>query len=50
MVETKYKVSISVSEETLVKIREAIRNKKFVNRSHAFESAINTVLGSENEQ
>ena len=50
MVSTKYKVSVSVSEDTLLRIRAAIRNKKFRNRSHAFESAINQVLGDENEQ
>jgi Arc/MetJ-type ribon-helix-helix transcriptional regulator len=50
MVSTKYKVSVSVSEETLLKIREAVRNRKFRNRSHAFESAINSVLWGENEQ
>ncbi len=50
MVNTKYKVSVSVSEETILKVMEAVRNRKFRNRSHAFESAINSVLGGENEQ
>jgi Arc/MetJ-type ribon-helix-helix transcriptional regulator len=36
----KYKVCISVDEETLLKIREHIRKGKFRNRSHAFEYAI----------
>ena len=36
----KYKISISVDEETLLKIREHIKKGKFRNRSHAFEYAI----------
>ncbi|MGV8161878.1 MAG: hypothetical protein ACP5N2_00920 [Candidatus Nanoarchaeia archaeon] len=36
----KYKVSICVDEETLVKIREGIRKGKFRNRSHAFEYSL----------
>jgi len=36
----KYKICISVEEETLLKIREHIRTGKFRNRSHAFEYAI----------
>ena len=36
----KYKVCISVDEETLVQIREHVRNGRFRNRSHAFEYAI----------
>ena len=50
MITTKCKVSVSVSEDTLVKIREAVRSKKFRNRSHAFEYAIAKVLEGENEQ
>jgi len=36
-----------VSEDTIVKIREAVRNKKFRNRSHAFEYAVDKLLGEE---
>ena len=36
----KYKVCISVDEETLTKVREKIRSGRFRNRSHAFEYAI----------
>lgn len=41
----KHKISISVDEETVVKIRGAIRKRKFRNKSHAFEYAVNEVLG-----
>jgi len=41
----KYKVSISVDEQTLVLIREQIRSGRYRNRSHAFESAIKDLLG-----
>jgi len=47
MITTKCKVSVSVSEDTIVKIREAVRNKKFRNRSHAFEYAVDKLLGEE---
>lgn len=36
----KHKVCVSVDEETIVRIREGIRNGRFRNRSHAFEYAI----------
>lgn len=36
----KYKVCISVDEETLLKVRDKIRSGRFRNRSHAFEYAI----------
>jgi Arc/MetJ-type ribon-helix-helix transcriptional regulator len=36
----KHKICISVDEETLLKIREHIRNGRYRNRSHAFEYAI----------
>jgi len=41
----KHKLSISVDEETVVKIQEAIRKRKFRNKSHAFEYAVSEVLG-----
>lgn len=40
----KSKISISVDEETLMKIDESINKKKFRNRSHAFEYALNEIL------
>ncbi|MFA6073128.1 MAG: hypothetical protein WC758_03375 [Candidatus Woesearchaeota archaeon] len=40
----KYKVSICVDEETLLKIREGIRTGKFRNRSHAFEYSIQKIM------
>ena len=42
--ETKYKISISVSENTLARVKDALRNGRFRNRSHAFEYSINEVL------
>ena len=40
----KHKISISVDEDTILKIREGIRKGLFRNKSHAFEFAINEVL------
>ena len=40
----KHKLSISVDEETILRIREAMREGRFRNRSHAFEYAIKEVL------
>ena len=40
----KYKISISVDEETILAVRESIRNGKFRNRSHAFEAAFRGVV------
>jgi len=42
----KHKVTISVDEETIVKVRDSIKNKKFRNRSHAFEFAVNEIIKS----
>jgi Arc/MetJ-type ribon-helix-helix transcriptional regulator len=41
----KHRVSISVDESTIHKVRESIRNGIYRNKSHAFESAINKVIG-----
>jgi len=44
----KYKISISVEEDTLDKIDEGVKNGVFRNRSHAFEFSIKkTMEGSE---
>jgi Arc/MetJ-type ribon-helix-helix transcriptional regulator len=40
----KYKISISVDEYTILKVREAMRQGKFRNKSHAFEYAIHKML------
>ena len=44
MAKLKQKISISVDEETLSKIDEGIVQRKFRNRSHAFEYALMQVL------
>jgi len=36
----KYKICISVDEETLLQVREHVRKGRFRNRSHAFEYAV----------
>lgn len=41
----KHKICITVDENTLLAIRESIRQGKFRNRSHAFEYAIGEVVG-----
>lgn len=41
----KHKICISVDEKTLLKVKEAIRNHAFRNKSHAFEAAMNKVIG-----
>jgi len=45
----KHKLSISVDEETIIKVREAMRKGKFRNKSHAFEYAIKQVLDGDLE-
>ena len=46
----KSKISISVDEETLAKIDESIVRRKFRNRSHAFEFALNEILEEVEEE
>ena len=41
----KHKISISIDEETLLKVRESIRKGQFRNKSHAFEYAVKEVMG-----
>jgi len=43
----KVKLSISVEEETALKIMEHVRQGKFRNKSRAFEYSINKMLGGE---
>jgi Arc/MetJ-type ribon-helix-helix transcriptional regulator len=40
----KKKISISIDEETLLKILESIDKGRFRNKSHAIEYAVNTML------
>tara|TARA_Y100000310_G_C20307057_1_gene634447 strand:+ start:253 stop:384 length:132 start_codon:yes stop_codon:yes gene_type:complete len=40
----KHKICISVEAETLQEISKNIRNKRFRNRSHAFEYAVEQVI------
>ena len=40
----KQKVSISIDEETLFKVLESIRTRRFRNKSHAFEYAMQRCL------
>jgi len=40
----KHKICISVDEETLLKVKKAVRERKYRNKSHAFEAAVNEVL------
>jgi len=42
--DSKHRVTISVDEDTLVKIREIIRSGNFRNRSHVFEQAVKQML------
>ncbi len=41
----KHRLSISVDEETILKVRESIRKGIYRNKSHAFEAAFNEVIG-----
>ena len=43
----KHKLSVSVDEETVVKMQEKIRQRVFRNKSHAVEFALNKVLEEE---
>ena len=45
----RYKVSISVDEETLLLVQKALRERRYRNRSHAFEDCIWRVLGGEGD-
>tara|TARA_Y100000310_G_C20656096_1_gene802040 strand:+ start:1704 stop:1832 length:129 start_codon:yes stop_codon:yes gene_type:complete len=36
----KHKISVSIEENTLLKLREELRSRKFRNRSHAVEYAL----------
>ena len=43
----KHKLSISVDETTLLRVKEAVRKGNFRNQSHAFEYAVKQVMGNE---
>ncbi|MBT6518516.1 hypothetical protein HOK51_01635 [Candidatus Woesearchaeota archaeon] len=40
----KHKISITLDEDTLVAVREAMRSKEFRNRSHFFEIAASKLI------
>jgi Arc/MetJ-type ribon-helix-helix transcriptional regulator len=46
----KHRVTITVDEETILRIREGIRSGKFRNRSHALEYALQKLLEGEHVQ
>lgn len=45
----KHKISISVEEETILRVRDGVRKGKFRNKSHAFEYAVMEVLAKNEE-
>ena len=45
----KHVVSVSLDEETIVKIREILRKSTFRNKSHVVEEAIRKLHGGEEE-
>jgi len=44
----KHKISISVDEETLFRIRERLRDGTYRNKSHVFELAVKRLLEGDN--
>lgn len=46
----KNKISISIDDETLEKIDRSILKRKFRNRSHAFEYALNKLLENKGDE
>jgi metal-responsive CopG/Arc/MetJ family transcriptional regulator len=46
----KQKISITLDEETLILIENALKNQDFRNRSHAIEFSINKMLSREEEK
>ena len=45
----KHKLSISVEEETVLKVLEAMKSKEYRNKSHFFEVAAEKLLDGEKE-
>jgi hypothetical protein len=43
----KHKLSITVDEDTILKIQDSLRSKKYRNKSHFFEVAATKLLGAE---
>jgi len=41
----KCRVSLTINEDTLIRIRAALRSKRFRNKSHFFEIAAEEMLG-----
>jgi len=46
----KFKISISVDEDTLNKADVSVLRRRFRNRSHAFEHALNKFMEAEDER
>lgn len=44
VIDLKVKLSISVEEETALRIMESVRHGRFRNKSHAFEYSVNKLL------
>ena len=44
VVKMKHRVTISIDENLLLSVREAVRNKVFENKSQAFEKAMRCIL------
>lgn len=46
----RYKLSITIDEDTIVKVQELLRNKTYQNKSHFFEIAASKLIeGAKNE-
>ncbi len=43
----KIKLSISIEEDTALKVMEGVRKGRFRNKSHAFEYSVNKVMEGE---
>jgi hypothetical protein len=41
----KHKLSITIDEDTILRIRDKLRSKKYRNKSHFFEMAAVALLG-----
>tara|TARA_Y100000031_G_C8156921_1_gene355048 strand:+ start:47 stop:187 length:141 start_codon:yes stop_codon:yes gene_type:complete len=44
----RHRVSITIDEDTLERVRESLRSKTYRNKSHFFEIAANKLLGEKN--
>ncbi len=46
----KHQTSITIDEETLLKVKEKLRERTFRNQSHLFEVAVQKLLGEGGEK